>query len=266
METSGVVLQERDILNSPIMTFSNAFAVYMYLKLKANWKESSFYFGYQKITLQEGQVFVMQSHIAKELKLPKGSIKKVLLLLQNEGLICINKTTNKYTVITINNYHVDFEKYKQNANKTKTKLKQNLSVSKNSNITQINSNITPTENFDSQNLKEIESSNPPYTPPLTEMLDETIKHFNDRLGKRYKSTKSLLGNFEKWTEVYSLDEIKSAIDVLPRHHFWKDKMTPTILFRTMGRDKNPVDYIGDLLNYSPTLTTVEPKNNLKNWI
>jgi len=208
------------------------------------------------------------------LNLPQRTVKRCIKLI-NESTNELQIESKPYcTIVTVKNYDevikMSNESTNESTNEVQTKYKRSTNEVQSNN--KIDKNVENEKNEKkiirpkTLNLKELESSNPPYTPPLTEMLDETIKHFNDRLGKRYKSTKSLLGNFEKWTEVYSLDEIKSAIDVLPRHHFWKDKMTPTILFRTMGRDKNPVDYIGDLLNYSPTSTTIEPKDNLKNWI
>lgn len=229
---NGVILQDRNILDSPIMTFANAFTVYMYLKLKANWKEGSFYFGFQKITLTEGQAFIRQAHVAKELKLPAGSIKRILLLLQSEGLICINKTTNKYTVITINNYHVDFEKYKQNANKTKTKLKQNLSVLKNSN------KLKSTPN---NSNKILDKSNGDKSPAVEKKvygnpdINELIEYLTSKVGMLDKSERfnrnqcsNLLKKVDKANKTKqqtNVEIIKQVIDVGVSSEFHSKNMT-----------------------------------------
>ena len=55
-------------------------------------------------------------------------------------------------------------------------------------------------------------------------------------------------NYAYWLSVYSNEEIETAIRNIPNDKFWKDKITPTILFRQKNSNKEPVDYIGGLLN------------------
>jgi hypothetical protein len=44
-------------------------------------------------------------------------------------------------------------------------------------------------------------------------------------------------------------EIKTAILCSTKHSFWYDKMTPVVLFRQRNPNGDPVDYIGQLLNF-----------------
>lgn len=78
--------------------------------------------------------------------------------------------------------------------------------------------------------------------------------FNEVMKTKYTNINSVLKNYEYWLKYYSNEEIETAITKIKNDNFWKDKMTPTILFRTKNTNKEDVDYIGGLLNRKPELT------------
>lgn len=63
-----------------------------------------------------------------------------------------------------------------------------------------------------------------------------------------KKGKKTINLFEYWSQFYSLDEMKQAIDNSKLDNWWKDKLTPVILLRTGNPQGEPVDYIGKFLN------------------
>jgi hypothetical protein len=57
-------------------------------------------------------------------------------------------------------------------------------------------------------------------------------------------------NIKYWLTIYSIEEIKRAIDFISVNDFWADKMDLTILFRKKNPKGEETDHIGKLLNSS----------------
>ena len=55
-------------------------------------------------------------------------------------------------------------------------------------------------------------------------------------------------NLSYWLSVYSVEDVLAAIRNISSDEFWKDKMTPAILFRRKNPRGEEVDYIGQLLH------------------
>lgn len=87
-----------------------------------------------------------------------------------------------------------------------------------------------------------------------------VEHFNSVYNRKFgkgqvaqitgtaKKGKKTINLFEYWSQFYSLDEMKQAIDNSVYDSWWKDKLTPVILLRTGNPQGEPVDYIGKFLN------------------
>jgi hypothetical protein len=78
-------------------------------------------------------------------------------------------------------------------------------------------------------------------------IDQFLVVYNDLYKTAFRSVEPFRGNFDHWRRAYSLDEMVEALAYSVEDEFWKDKMTPTILFRRLGRDGYPVDRIGELI-------------------
>jgi hypothetical protein len=77
---------------------------------------------------------------------------------------------------------------------------------------------------------------------------EVLETFNLTYKTNYKSFKGFSDNLDQWLEVYSLEEIKLAIQRSSQDEYWKNKLDPTILFRQKNPRGEKVDYIGKFLN------------------
>ncbi len=72
--------------------------------------------------------------------------------------------------------------------------------------------------------------------------------FNETFKTNYTSIDSLKNNYHHWRKIYEPAQIEQAIINVSKDQFWKNKMTPTILFRQKNSNKESVDYIGQFLN------------------
>lgn len=97
---------------------------------------------------------------------------------------------------------------------------------------------------------------------VASLANEVINTYNKYFDKKVKSSKSWINNLVYWAEVYSKEDILEAIRISSFHEFWNDKMKLTILFRTKNPQAEPVDWIGDMLNYVPT----KPPSKRDKWI
>lgn len=80
-------------------------------------------------------------------------------------------------------------------------------------------------------------------------LEDIISEWNSIHDTNYRAISGLLGNYAAARKSYSVEEIKQAVRNIKNHSFWKDKMTPTILFRKKNPQGEPVDYVGALLSH-----------------
>lgn len=79
-------------------------------------------------------------------------------------------------------------------------------------------------------------------------LQILIMVFNETFKTNYTSIDSLKNNYYHWRKIYEPAQMEQAIINVSKDQFWKNKMTPTILFRQKNSNKESVDYIGQFLN------------------
>lgn len=78
-----------------------------------------------------------------------------------------------------------------------------------------------------------------------------LDKWNEVHKTNFTAITSIESNLAKWLKVYTLDQILAGIAVAKVHHFWKDKLNPTIYLRKKNPRGEDVDYIGEMLNYKP---------------
>lgn len=91
------------------------------------------------------------------------------------------------------------------------------------------------------------------------VAEQLISYWNEEYGRKFRVPRKggWLKNFESWLETYTLEEIKQAVGVAQtKHKFYKDKITPDMLFRTHE------DRIGGMLNYQTDRDSLVPKDLL----
>ena len=79
-------------------------------------------------------------------------------------------------------------------------------------------------------------------------LNILVMVFNESFKTNYTSIETLKTNYAYWREIYEPAQIEQSIINVSKDQFWRDKMTPTILFRQKNSNKEQVDYIGQFLN------------------
>lgn len=80
---------------------------------------------------------------------------------------------------------------------------------------------------------------------------KVLAKWNEVHGTNYKSTASIETNLKEWLKEYSFDDILRGIEMVAYHHYWRDKMNPTIYLRRGNPRGERVDWIGEMLNYKP---------------
>jgi len=82
---------------------------------------------------------------------------------------------------------------------------------------------------------------------LEDVAEKINEAFNIYLGRKFKGIDSFKNNLAYWLDTYQPKEIEEAIRNIKYDKFWRDKMTPTVLFRRKNPQGEPVDYISQLL-------------------
>lgn len=102
-------------------------------------------------------------------------------------------------------------------------------------------------------------------------IKEILNFYNETFSKNFISSVSWEKNFKFWSEIYSLDQIKTAIKNLNHPRWWANKPKNgepdelaklDFLFRR-SNSKGDCDYIGELLNLGEVQEEVLPELNLQ---
>lgn len=228
----GFAWIHRKLLDNPISEKPNYLSVWIYLLLKANFKDKYIIWNNEKTLIKRGSFIGSISKIAQHFNLSTGTVSNILNYLISEKMI-EKSSTHRFTLFTIlnyDNYQADIEK------KTENKLKTNRK--------QIET--TNTDNTVENDNKDIKSSSSKDTKMQREaqiLLSGYNKYFN----KKFKNIQVWYKNYIYWRKTYSFEEIQDAILNAKNDNWWRDKLTLEKLFRT--RNKNgECDYIGELLN------------------
>jgi len=199
--------------------------VFLELILTANFEDKE----WNGILIKRGQTIVGRKQLSNILGFSEQSVRTALSHLKSTSEIT-SKSYNKFSVITINNY----DKYQEVTN--------NLT----NNQPATNQQLTTPKEYKNKRIKEIRT----YTDKnltLDQVSAIIIQAFNLHLGTNFKNSDSFRNNLEYWLNTYEPKEIEQAIKNVKYDSFWKDKMTPVVLFRRKNPQGEPVDYISQLL-------------------
>ena len=100
MLEKGFVKFDRKITSWRWYCDANTARLFFHLVITANYKDRYF----EDVVVKRGQRIVTISGLAKELNLSERNIRTALNHLKTTGEVT-NRSTSKYTVITINNYN-----------------------------------------------------------------------------------------------------------------------------------------------------------------
>jgi len=204
----------------------NVWKLFLHCLLSANYEDKKWH----GVLIKRGEFVTSQKKLALGTKLTIRKIRVALNKLKMTGELTI-KTTNKFTLVTVNNY----TEYQSNDRQDDKRV----TIKRQSNDKQ----VTTTKEY--KNVKKKRYTDKNFS--LKEVSEKLIQAFNLHLKRKFKLSSGLLPNIEYWLETYEPKEIEEAIKNIEYDDFWKDKMTPTILFRKKNPQGEPVDYISQLL-------------------
>lgn len=167
--------------------------------------------------------------IANDLEITRVNVSIALNKLEKEGYIQTLRTAYG-TIIKIYKAKKVFNQ--------KRELSKTITPELSKSINPVNKTIILRKQIDNSNIRQ---------DTRQDKID-ILEFWNRTYGTKFKSIDPLKENMDYWLQVYSLEEIKTAIENVKLDTFWKDKMTPTTLFRQKNQNKERVDYIGQLLN------------------
>lgn len=178
--------------------------LFIHLLLSANHQENK----WQGLLIGRGQLVTGLKSLNKETKISIRTLRTCLSRLEQTGEIS-RKSTNKYSIITINNY----DKYQQNGCESDK---------------QPTSNRQATDN--KQECKEYKNNNIPFS--------DIISYLNLKAGTKYRTTTKVTVTKirARWNEGFRLDDFKKVIDVKTEKWLRDPKMEqylrPETLFGT----------------------------------
>lgn len=180
-----------------------------------------------------------------EEEIKSATVDNVIRYLRENEMVTTQKTT-RGMIISVCNYnkYQNLGAYENDTGddlETRQKRDRNDTIQKN-----VRMKERKNKNICQQASKEKKEAD-----QLTEKAKKVLEIFNslqDRTGnEQFTSVKGFKKNLAYWLEDYSLEDIRRAVEGSLDHDFWKDKLTPTKLFRTRNTRGDEVDRIGDLM-------------------
>lgn len=205
----------RDLLKKPIMQNPKLLQVWIWCLLKASHCEHFQTVGLQKIHLLPGQFITGRFAGAKELNINPSSFWKYLTWLKNNESLDI-KSNNKFSVITLTNWHLhqmDTPKGdSKNDNKKTTKRQQNDT---NNNGNNGNNNISPYGDISNDLAQVVDAFVEMRKKIKKPMTDRAIAMMLNKLHKMAQTDSVKLTILERsiinsWQDIYDLPEVKNG--------------------------------------------------------
>ena len=226
-DNSGFIVINRKILKWEWYHDTNTLRLFVHLLLTANWEDKK----WNGMVIKRGEFITSRKHLAKDTGLSEQQVRTALNKLISTNEIT-KTTTNKYTLITINNYK-KYQNYtppnnqqittKQPTNNQQiTTTKQYKQTNKNN-----NNNISTTTN-NRQSLFELIEEN--FGRTLNSIEIEELSNWEDNELTRYVIKKTILSNvysiryISKILYTYKQTGIKTVVDAEKEYkQFEKEK-------------------------------------------
>ena len=101
--SNGWVKLHRGLLEHGIFRDAAVLQVWMYLLLRASYREQKLAIGRQVIGLQPGQLLYGRKAVSEKLSMGEGKLRGIMEMLEQCGSIVV-ESTNRYSVVTIVNW------------------------------------------------------------------------------------------------------------------------------------------------------------------
>jgi len=234
MPDNGFIFLHRRIKDWGWYTDDDVKSVFLHLLLSASHCDTN----WQGVELKAGQLVTGRKSLSILLRKSERRIRTALTKLKTTNEVTI-RSTNKYSVVTINNWKgyqsVDQQTVQRATNKRPTRDQQETTINKIDNINK----------KDKGDRKEIVKESPE--------LIEIRHHYESTFKRKSRSSVAWADNAAYWLTIYTLDEVKQAITIWANYGWvWKGRdgeeptMSLEILFRTRNK-AGKCNYIEALL-------------------
>lgn len=201
----------RSLLDWEWWNDKNTSRLYIYMLLKANWKEGKF----QGKVIPRGSFVSSISKLAEETKLSEKQVRTAINHLKTTGELA-SKSTNKFTIFTINNYDYYQSKGEQNdnqkADKGQAEGKQRATIEERKKERKEESNILVSKDTNCQTDVQ----------RVVNAWNE-LKHFGvkpiSKLSSTSKRYKCLMARIRE----YGLEDVLTAIEQIKKSDFLQGK-------------------------------------------
>lgn len=239
-ENNSFITLHRRITQWEWYTDANTMRVFVHLLLMANHKETK----WRGEVIARGQVLTGLDQLSKDLKLSVQKIRTALEHLISTGEVT-NRSTNKYRIITINNYS-SYQDKKQAKQQAKQQPEEHSD----------NKQVTASNNDNNDNKKRDSYESLPANFQSSEYRDESIR-FSEWWATELRpgSIKDNMTNRVKWAHVWfhlretdgraNGGEMSEAISWARSEPFWSTNFLSPMKLRE--KDKNGVMYIDRFL-------------------
>lgn len=287
---NGWIKLHRKSLESSVFRNPIYWQVWCWCLMRANHEDNKIPFNGGDLTIVTGQFVTSIEKGSSECNITERKWRNAINYLKATSRLLIN-TTNKFTVVSIQNWK-DYQ------------VKENENVEQTSNKDQTNVEQTSTDKNDKKEKNDKNSSSPAEVthapadayiynthahevqPPLFEGigLEAQVMDKEEEFEKLQKAererVKSLMvetfnqtmktnakkfpseaeKNLEYWLDIYGEESVLQAIRNIPKDKFWSNKTGLTLVwfFRRKNPSGQPVDYVGQML-------TLDPIRKQKTW-
>lgn len=205
----GWIKLHRSLLDWQWASDPNVFLVFTRLLLKANHKDNV----WKGIKIKRGQVLTGRHELAKEIGISERNIRTALTKLKSTSELTI-KPTNKYSVISINNYD-HYQQSDQPEANDRPASDQQVTTNKNDKNEIMKRNIYTS--LDSLTENEFETIAKDYQVPvaLVRSSYDDLRNYCTSKNRRYSNYFSALRNFTKSNAMKTIKEAqygKRSID------------------------------------------------------
>lgn len=173
MSSQGWIKLHRRLLENPIVKKPIWSWLWVFLLLKANHAENSIIWNGNPLVIKRGQLLTGLISISRESGVKAQSIRSCLAYLKSTNQITI-QTTNKWSLITINNYDIYQEVTSEVTNKEQTNNKQ-ITTNNNDKKVKNEKNTIQQTTMQSTNLSVIETYKELKRPDT--LTDHSVSHY-----------------------------------------------------------------------------------------
>lgn len=204
MDNQGWIKLHRSLLDWQWASDPNVFLVFIRLLLKANHKENT----WKGIKIARGQVVTGRHELAKEIGISERNVRTALTKLKSTNELTI-KPTNKYSVISINNYNHYQQTDQQEANDRPASDQQ---VTTNNNDKKEIMKRNKYTSLDSLTENEFEIIASDYRVPISLVRSsyDDLRNYCLSKNRRYSNYFSALRNFTKSNAIKTIKEANNG--------------------------------------------------------